>query len=71
MDVIVPRCGALDVHKDTVMAAVRTPGRGRARRQVVREFRTFTGDLRTSESSSSSDGPALLGGFRVPRHRVG
>jgi transposase len=45
MDVIVARCGALDVHKDTVMAAVRTPGRGRARRQMVREFRTFTGDL--------------------------
>jgi len=45
MDVLVSRCAALDVHKDTVMAAVRTPGKGRARRQVVREFRTFTNDL--------------------------
>jgi hypothetical protein len=45
MDVLDPRCAALDVHKDKVMAAVRTPGRGRARRQVVREFRTFTNDL--------------------------
>lgn len=26
MDVIVERCAALDVHKQTVMAAVRTPG---------------------------------------------
>lgn len=26
MDVIVDRCAALDVHKRTVMAAVRTPG---------------------------------------------
>ena len=26
MDVIVERCAALDVHKKTVMAAVRTPG---------------------------------------------
>ncbi len=45
MDVIVSRCAALDVHKDTVMAAVRTPGAGRARRRVVREFRTYTNDL--------------------------
>lgn len=45
MDVLVERCAGLDVHKDTVMAAVRTPGKGRARRQVVREFRTFTRDL--------------------------
>jgi transposase len=45
MDVMVPRCAALDVHKDTVMAAIRTPGKGRTRRQVVREFRTFTKDL--------------------------
>jgi transposase len=45
MDVIVARCAALDVHKDTVMAAVRTPGDGRRRREVVREFRTFTRDL--------------------------
>ncbi len=46
MDVIVDRCAALDVHKETVMAAVRTPGTGRGRRrQQVREFSTFTADL--------------------------
>jgi transposase len=45
MDVIVARCAGLDVHKDTVMAAVRTPGEGGRRREVVREFRTFTDDL--------------------------
>jgi transposase len=46
MDVIVDRCAALDVHKQTVMAAVRTPGPGgAARRQQVKEFSTFTGDL--------------------------
>jgi transposase len=45
VDVIVKRCAGLDVHKDTVMAAVRTPdGRG-GRGQVVREFRTYTADL--------------------------
>jgi transposase len=45
MDVLVARCAGLDVHKDTVMAAVRTSGEGSRRREVVREFRTFTEDL--------------------------
>ena len=46
VDVIVDRCAALDVHKRTVMAAVRTPGaRGAGRHQEVKEFSTFTGDL--------------------------
>jgi transposase len=45
MDVLVARCAGLDVHKDTVMAAVRTPGEGGERREEVREFRTFTDDL--------------------------
>jgi transposase len=42
MDVLVDRCAGLDVHKKTVVAAVRTPGQGRSRCQVVREFSTFT-----------------------------
>jgi transposase len=46
MEVIVERCAALDVHKDTVMACVRKPGEGRRRAQVVREFRTWTSSLR-------------------------
>ena len=45
MEVIVDRVAGLDVHKDTVMAAVRVPdGRG-GRAQTVKEFRTFTGEL--------------------------
>ncbi len=46
MDVIVERCAALDVHKDTVMACVRRPGSGSRRVQEVREFRTWTSSLR-------------------------
>ena len=42
MDVIVDRCAGLDVHKDTVMAAVRKPGGVGGRSEVVREFSTFT-----------------------------
>jgi transposase len=44
MEVIVERVAGLDVHKETVMAAVRTPDdRGRA--QKVKEFGTFNADL--------------------------
>ena len=45
MDVIVDRCAALDVHKKTVMACVRTPDGVGRRHQELREFRTFTRDL--------------------------
>ena len=46
MEVVVERCAALDVHKDTVMACVRRPGSGSRREQQVRQFRTFTATLR-------------------------
>ncbi len=45
MEIIVARCAGLDVHKKTVMACVCTPGQCGRRRQVVREFRTFTAEL--------------------------
>ena len=44
MEVTVERVAGLDVHKETVMAAVRVPG-GRGRSQVVKEFQTFNFDL--------------------------
>ena len=56
MEVMVARCAGLDVHKDTVMACVRTPGRGRQRRQEVREFRTFTGALRALRAWLAGEG---------------
>jgi transposase len=47
MDVLVDRCAGLDVHKDTVMAAVRRPAaNGAGREQEVRQYRTFTAALR-------------------------
>lgn len=45
MDVVVERCGGLDVHKDTVVACVRTPGPGRQRNEVVATFGTVTVEL--------------------------
>jgi transposase len=45
VEVIIDRVAGLDVHKQTVMAAVRAPdGRG-GRSQTVREYSTFTGEL--------------------------
>jgi transposase len=45
MEVLVDRIAGLDVHKDTVMACVRSPGPGRKRSQVIKEFSTFTAEL--------------------------
>ena len=45
MDTVVERCCGLDVHKDTVVACVRTPGEGGKRRQQVRTFGTTTAQL--------------------------
>jgi transposase len=47
VDVLVDRCAGLDVHKDTVMAAVRRPtADGMGREQEIRQYRTFTAALR-------------------------
>ena len=40
MDVVVARCAGLDVHKDTVVACVRTPGWDGQRGEQVRTFGT-------------------------------
>lgn len=46
MRVLYERCAAIDVHKDQVTVAVRTPGEGPGgRRTEVRKFRTFYGVL--------------------------
>ena len=50
MEVTVERCAALDVHKDTIMVAVRLPGDKGKRRTDVREFRTWTSSLRELRS---------------------
>jgi transposase len=46
VEVIVSRCAGLDVHKNTVMACVRTPGPDEGHVSTVRQFRTFTAGLR-------------------------
>jgi transposase len=57
LDVIVDRCAALDVHKDTVMVCVRRPGpSGKRRSQEVREFRTWTSSLRELRDWLAAEG---------------
>lgn len=45
METMVERCAGLDVHKDTVVACVRTPGPKGERQVEVREFGTKTGEV--------------------------
>jgi len=56
MEVVVERCAALDVHKDTVMACVRRPGSGSRREQQVRQFRTFMSTLRELRDWLAAEG---------------
>ncbi len=46
MDVLIERCAGLDVHRDSVLATVRLPGRRRRQReQHTRCFATTIGEL--------------------------
>jgi transposase len=45
MDILVERCAALDVHKDTVVACVRLPGPDGGRHQELRAFKATTAGL--------------------------
>ena len=45
MERVIERCGGLDVHKKTVVACVRVPGRTSGREQHVRTFGTTTAEL--------------------------
>jgi transposase len=41
MDVVVERCAGLDVHRDSVVATVRVPGKGKGRRRREQQTRRF------------------------------
>jgi hypothetical protein len=56
MDVVVELCCGLDVHKDTVVACVRTPGKGGTRQQETRTFGTMTVHLLAPEGLAGGDG---------------
>lgn len=47
MEILYPRCAGLDVHKETVMACVLTPGEGAQAHKQIRQFKTTTSELRS------------------------
>lgn len=61
MDVVVERCCGIDVHKDTVVACVRTPGRGGRRDQETRTFGTMTNELLALRDWLVAIGVTLVG----------
>jgi transposase len=46
MEILYSRCAGLDVHKETVMACILTPGEGAETHKQIRQFGTTTADLR-------------------------
>ena len=61
MDVVVQRCSGLDVHKDSVMATVRTPGPAGQREEVTREFGTTTAGVLALRDWLLAQGVTLVG----------
>jgi transposase len=62
MDVVVARCAGLDVHRDTVVATVRTPaGKGRRRHQDTRTFTTTQTRLAELAGWLGEHGVTLVG----------
>jgi transposase len=61
MDIVVERCCGLDVHKDTVVACVRTPGKGGRRQQDTVTFGTMTTDLLALRDWLVAQGVTLVG----------
>jgi hypothetical protein len=61
MDVLIDRCAGLDVHRDTVVATVRRPGPGGARRSETRTFATMTGQLEALSDWLASERVTLVG----------
>lgn len=41
MDVVVERCAGLDVRRDSVVATVRVPGKGKSRRRRAQQTQSF------------------------------
>lgn len=61
MDLLIERCAGLDVHKDTVVACVRTPGKGGKRLSDTRTFGTMTADLFALRDWLVANGVTLVG----------
>ncbi|MFU8842086.1 MAG: IS110 family transposase, partial [Nitriliruptoraceae bacterium] len=75
MEVIVERAGALDIHKKTVVACVRTPGPDGGRVEQVRTYPTFLADLEAMREWLLAEGVTQVameatGSYWLPVWRV-
>src|SRR5437764_13391183 len=61
MDIVVERCAGLDVHKDSVVACVRSPGGGRPREETIVTFGTTTVQLLALRDWLVAMGVSLVG----------
>jgi transposase len=62
MDIVAERCAGLDVHRDTVVATVRTPaGKGRRRHQETRTYATTQARLAELREWLGEHGVTLVG----------
>lgn len=61
MDVLIERCAGWDVHRDTVVATVRRPGPGGARRSETRTYATMTSRLEQLSDWLASEKVTLVG----------
>ncbi len=61
MDVMVQRCAGIDVHKDTVVTCVRTPGADGQREVVTKTFGTVTAELLALREWLVAMGVTLVG----------
>ena len=61
MDVLIERCAGLDVHRDTVVATVRRPGPGGARRSETRTLTKMTGQLEALAEWLAAQDVSLVG----------
>lgn len=61
MDVVVQRCAGIDVHKDTVVTCVRTPGADGQREVVTKTFGTVTAELLALREWLVAMGVTLVG----------
>jgi transposase len=61
MEQLIERCAGLDVHKKTVAACVRVPGKGRRRRKETRTFTTTTRGLLQLRDWLAEHGVTVVG----------
>jgi transposase len=61
VETIVKRCAGLDVHRDTVVATVRVPAKGKRRRSETRTFGTTTAQLLELAEWLGGHGVTLVG----------